>query len=96
MEICAKMFAMREKILPANRDAVDRYLQMVWKKVCTLAASFVKVRAPSSLRQRFESYVNGEEERLRRGLEKVKYKIDAINTLSLITGPGRIEKVYVI
>ncbi|KAI1785192.1 hypothetical protein LXA43DRAFT_1100597 [Ganoderma leucocontextum] len=67
--ICAKMFAIRSQVLPANRHAVDKYLQTVWKNISILGNS-----------------------RLREGLETVKYDIDAMDTLLLVTGPGRIEK----
>ena len=52
-----------------------------------------KNRDSDYLEERFRSYVETEEERLRDGLETVKYAIDGMDTLSLITGQGRIEKV---
>ena len=91
--ICAKMFAIRPYIHPANRHAVDKYLQTVWHKITTLTLSFVNANQPDSLQERFRSYVEAEEKRLREGLETVRYDIDAMDTLLLVTGPGRIEKV---
>ena len=93
VEICAKMFAIRPLIHPANRNAVNQYLDTVWKKVATLTSSLVGKTQTDALKGRFQSYVDAEEQRLREGLETFKYDIDAIDTLSLITGPGRIEKV---
>ncbi|KAI0744888.1 hypothetical protein C8Q76DRAFT_663578 [Earliella scabrosa] len=92
LKICAKMFAMRSEIHADNRVSVHRYLDMVWKKICTLASSFNPTRLSSALRERFQDYVDAEEARLREGLVQVKYRIDAPNTLSLILGQGRVEK----
>ena len=93
MDICAKMFAIRSHIHSANRNAVDKYLQTVWQKIATLTMSFVGANQPDSLYERFKSYVEAEEQRLRQGLETVRYDVDAMDTLLLVTGPGRIEKV---
>ncbi|PIL33864.1 hypothetical protein GSI_03570 [Ganoderma sinense ZZ0214-1] len=90
--LCAKMFAIRSQIHPANQHAVDRYLRTVWKKISTFNNSLVRTTQAESLQERFKSYVEAEEQRLREGLETVKYDIDAIDTLLLVTGPGRIEK----
>ena len=91
--ICAKMFAIRPQIHPANRHAVNKYLQTIWKKISTLSNSVIRTTQPESLQERFKSYVEAEEQRLREGLETAKYDIDATDTLLLVTGPGRIEKV---
>ena len=93
VQLFAKMSAIRPSILSANQGAVQDYLQTVWKSVCTITSSFVRTYQPDSLQQRFASYVEAEECRLRDGLKTVRYDIDAMDTLSLITGPGRIEKV---
>ncbi|KAI0767714.1 hypothetical protein C8Q74DRAFT_1203793 [Fomes fomentarius] len=92
VEICAKMFALRPHIHPANRNAVNKYLSNVWKKVATLTDSLVRWSWSDEQKGRFISYVDAEEQRLREGLETFKYDIDAMDTLTLITGPGRIEK----
>ncbi|KAM5533024.1 hypothetical protein V8D89_013292 [Ganoderma adspersum] len=90
--ICAKMFAIRPHVHPANRCAVDKYLQTVWKRTSTLTSSFTTTYQCESLEGRFRSFVEGEEKRLREGLELVKYQIDAMDTLLLVTGPGCVEK----
>ncbi len=91
--LCAKMFAVRSQVHPANQHAIDRYLKTVWKNVSTLCNSVVRTDQAESLQERFKSYVEAEEQRLREGLETIKYDIDAMDTLLLVTGPGRIEKV---
>lgn len=40
-----------------------------------------------------ENYTRGEEERLRKNLEDIGYDMDSPTTVTLITGPGRIERV---
>ena len=42
---------------------------------------------------RFQDYIEQEEARMQKMLHTLKYKIDAENTLRLVTGPGRLEKV---
>jgi hypothetical protein len=42
---------------------------------------------------RFKSYLEAEEARLSTNLKAVDYVIDGTDTLTLITGVGRIEKV---
>ncbi|KAM5530344.1 hypothetical protein V8D89_015985 [Ganoderma adspersum] len=90
--ISAKMFAIRTDIHPANRNAVDEYLQKVWQPISTLTCSFLRTSQPESLLERFRSYIDAEEQRLRKNLETVKYDIDDRDTLLLVIGPGRIEK----
>ncbi|KAM5543339.1 hypothetical protein V8D89_003213 [Ganoderma adspersum] len=92
VNLFAKMFAIRPRIHPANRNTIEIYLQTVWQKIATLTLSFVNANQPDSLQERFKSYVEAEEQRLRENLETFKYDIDAMDTLLLITGPGRIEK----
>lgn len=46
-----------------------------------------------NIQSKFESYVETEERRLEQNLDRFRYDIDEEDTLSLITGPDRIEKV---
>ena len=92
-DICGKMFAIRANIHPANRNAVDRYLQIVWKRICTLTSSLIPTSPNDSLFERFQDYTEAEERRLREDLETVKYDIDSMDTLLLVIGQGRIERV---
>ena len=87
------MFAMRPQIHNANAEAVLKYLLAVYKRSVKLTSSFNGTYQADSLKARFQSYVDAEEQRLREGLETVRYDIDAMDTLTLVTGPGRIEKV---
>ena len=88
-----KMFAIKPLVLPANRRFVEKYLDSVWSYVTELTAGFRRAEWSEALRERFQGYVEAEEEKMRDQLEIMRYDIDAADTLLLITGPGRIEKV---
>jgi hypothetical protein len=87
------MEGIRTEVLPANRRHIDYYFTRVWQRVYKLTAA-----VPSPLNftfdpEKFKSYLDAEETRLTAKLKAMKYIIDGTDTLSLITGPGRIEKV---
>lgn len=46
------------------------------------------------LHDRFREFVVSEESRMQKILHILKYRIDAENTLRMVTGPGRLEKVW--
>ena len=89
----AKMFSLKSHIHPAVRSSVDTYLHTVWTGISELTLSLEPYYPPEGLREKFQSYIDDEEQRLREGLEAVRYDIDAMDTLVLVTGPGRVEKV---
>jgi hypothetical protein len=98
-ELFAKMAGVRSVVLPPNRDAVDRYFASVWWAVHTLTAAvlpqyFWQYSEPDDSK-RFKTYIEAEEARLRNNLRAVDYVIDGIDTLPLIAGVGRIEKVRI-
>ncbi|TBU26461.1 hypothetical protein BD311DRAFT_779599 [Dichomitus squalens] len=88
----AKMFSLKAHIHPAVRNVVDTYLHSVWTRVSELTSSIEPYYPLEGLREKFQSYIDDEEQRLRERLEAVRYDIDAMDTLTLVTGPGRIEK----
>ncbi|KAM5533025.1 hypothetical protein V8D89_013293 [Ganoderma adspersum] len=90
--ICGRMFAIRAYIHPANRNAVDKYLRIVWKRICTLTSSLIPTSPNDLLLERFQDYTEAEEQRLWEDLEMVKYDIDSMDTLLLVIGQGRIER----
>ena len=92
-KLLEKMFAIKPLVLPANRRFLERYLDSIWSPVTELTMGFRRASWSAELRERFESYVLVEEERMREQLEDIRYDIDAADTLSLVIGPGRIEKV---
>ncbi|PBK70525.1 hypothetical protein ARMSODRAFT_1035308 [Armillaria solidipes] len=96
--ILSEMYDTFPKVLPANREAVARYLQhRVIYKVDRLLRSTRDVSSnaldSSELRRLTEEYTNIEEARLGANLEDVRYEIDGRSTVSIITGPGRIERI---
>ncbi|KAF7355741.1 hypothetical protein MSAN_01492000 [Mycena sanguinolenta] len=91
-DLLAKMFALRLHVLPANRVSVNKYLESIYHDVTTLHSGLNPCFINESLQEKFTSYVDAEEARLRGNLEAVSYDIDALNTLYLVTGQGRIER----
>ena len=94
--VLAKMFALKTHLLPANRNAIEQYLFTVWTIVTMLTVAFRRVEIDEQLLHRFEDYTKSEEQRLAENLKTAKYDIDAQDTLDLICGPGRIEKVLLL
>ena len=87
------MFAIKSLVLPANRRFVERYLDSVWSLITELTNGFRRAEWNDAMREKFQSYVVEEENKMRERLETIRYDIDAADTLVLVTGPGRIEKV---
>ena len=94
--ILAKMFSLKAQVLPANRNAVEQYLNIVWTLVTALTSAFRRTPVDESLMNKFESYTKREESRLRQNLTDVRYDFDARDTVDIVRGPGRIEKVRVV
>jgi hypothetical protein len=89
----AKMEGVRTTVLPPNRAAVDNYFWYVWENVHTLTAAASSLSSGLDDAERFKLHLEAEEARLEKNLRAVDYVIDGIDTLKLITGGGRIEKV---
>ncbi|RPD59334.1 hypothetical protein L227DRAFT_576182 [Lentinus tigrinus ALCF2SS1-6] len=81
------------KVLPRNRAAVDDYF-VVWWWVAMMVTGLQNTSDAErdTPIYRFLEYINWEEDRLRGNLEKVKYNIDASDTLNLVMGAGGLEK----
>jgi hypothetical protein len=94
----AKMEGLRSMVLPPNREAVDRYFDYVWEDVHTLTAAVLQNSSQNSGPddpKKFKLYLDAEEARLGNNLRAVDYVIDGIDTIPLIAGSGRIEKVRI-
>ena len=89
------MFGMLPKILPDNRIFIDQYLAGTWQILYEVIAAVEYRAVPDGLRARFALYVKAEEKRLQANLNDIRYDIDELDALTLVTGPGRIEKVSV-
>jgi hypothetical protein len=85
----------RVEVLPPNQRVFDNYFTLVWKIVHTLTAAVTPLEPElgTGTLGRFKSYLEAEETRLSTRLKAMNYNIDGTDTLTLITGAGRIEKV---
>jgi hypothetical protein len=92
-ELFAKMEGVRANVLPPNREAIDDYFTYVWEPVHTLTAAALSLQPGPNNAEKFKPYLDAEEARLGANLEAVDYILDGTDTLQLITGVGRIEKV---
>lgn len=95
LEIFAHMYKMREEVLPENRDGVDYYLHKVWMIGAQLAmpmASRNRDNATDLVETKFKDYVIHEEDRIKHNLQRIKYDIDALDTVYIVAGPEQIEK----
>ncbi|KAK0213335.1 hypothetical protein DFS33DRAFT_1249993, partial [Desarmillaria ectypa] len=95
--ILSTMYNAFPHVLPANREAVALYLQhdaiyQVDKLLQSTRDIPSHALESSELRRLTEAYTQSEETRMMRNLEDVLYDIDARSTVSLIAGPGRIER----
>jgi hypothetical protein len=94
-QLFAKIEGLRSVVLPPNREAVDRYLVYVFEVVHTLTAGVLSQSSGPGEPKRFKTYLEAEETRLENNLRAVDYIIDGTDTLPLIAGVGRIEKVWI-
>jgi hypothetical protein len=92
-ELLAKMFAILPKIKPLNRSSVNEYLGSIYTSVTSLQEGVSDCIVNEALQDKFNSYIEAEEARLQGNLEAVDYDLDAADTLVLVTGQGRIDKV---
>jgi hypothetical protein len=95
-ELLAKMEGIRAEVLPPNRKDFDEYFTLGWTFVHTLTAAATELELEffgTSNLDHFSSYLEAEEARLTANLKAVDYVIDGADTITLITGVGRIEKV---
>jgi hypothetical protein len=92
-DLFAKMEGVRSHVLPPNREAIDDYFNEVWDPVHTLTAAVISLQSEPSSPDKFKPYLEAEEARLAANLKAVDYTIDGTDTLTLITGVGRVEKV---
>ncbi|KAI0252756.1 hypothetical protein BJV78DRAFT_266553 [Lactifluus subvellereus] len=88
----AKMEGVRADVLPTNREHIDNYFASVWWDIHRLTAAVHQLRPRPDNLEKLQSYLETEETRLSDNLKAVDYIIDGSDTLTLITGVGRIEK----
>ncbi|PIL33406.1 hypothetical protein GSI_04028 [Ganoderma sinense ZZ0214-1] len=81
-----------ENILTPNRVKVLEYLEVVHPLVTKMVQSFQADTELLFLLPRFRAHMDQNEERLQKGLDTVKYQIDALDTLALINGRRGLER----
>jgi len=86
------MIRLSDEVLPENRKGVNEYIWYVWIEVATFTRSIKWEDGTDELREKFQSHVDAEEERLQKNLEDIKYDIDSYDSVHLISH-GRIETV---
>lgn len=94
-ELFAKMEGVRATVLPPNREAVDKYFTTVWGVIHSLTAAASSQYSDLVDPEKFELYLEKVETRLKGKLRAFSYVIDGVDTVTLITGRGRIEKVRI-
>lgn len=93
--ILARMRDTIDSVLPANRNSVDAYFDVWWWiMMLVYGVSLNLEHDDEMLRDRFQEYIDMEEQRIRGNLQKVKYAIDASDTLFLVVGAGNLDKVF--
>ncbi|KAF9447894.1 hypothetical protein P691DRAFT_705890 [Macrolepiota fuliginosa MF-IS2] len=95
--ILQEMDKLHQNVLKENRYYVDTYLRHYAITGIELVLRSVKTskeypQVCHELVSLTEAYAGGEEERLRKNLENIGYDMDSAATVTLITGPGRIER----
>ncbi|KAI8983185.1 hypothetical protein BD414DRAFT_523114 [Trametes punicea] len=79
------------RVLPLNRSAVDNYLGLMLSPMFKVVLA-IQWDREWIMEGHFEDYFEHEEQRIRSNLQRVKYRIDAFETVHLVLGPGRLEK----
>ena len=87
------MSALLEIVRTPNTAKIRRYLGLTRSLVANIVQSFQEDTERLFLLPRFRAYMNQNEARLQKGLETVKYQIDALDTLALINGRRGLERV---
>ncbi|KAG6896013.1 hypothetical protein C0992_010913 [Termitomyces sp. T32_za158] len=92
-----KMYDLRNRLRPANRQALDRHLysrefQNLELLLHSTSGLGEEILLPAELRELQDQYTRQEEKRMHDDLQKIAYIIDSSATVSLVTGQGRIER----
>ncbi|KAI3609271.1 hypothetical protein WG66_010510 [Moniliophthora roreri] len=86
---------LKERVLPLNRHAIDRYLNGMKTLERVLVSTFECKDPPEGeLAQRVAAYVQTEEDRMERVLLALEYEIDGPDTIELITSRYQIERNF--
>ena len=87
------MIRLSDEVLPENRKEVNSYIGGAWMEGAPFTRLIKWVENTEELWAKFQSYIDAEEERLRKNFEDFKYDIDSYESVHLISGHRRIETV---
>ena len=93
--IMGLMYGLRSRVLSKNRFDVDYYLSKVWPTIVDLSEGLQESELPEELHERFLPFMEHEEALIRRNLQDIRFDIDALDTVYVVAGQGRIEKVII-
>jgi hypothetical protein len=92
--ILQQMWDLYPLTLLGNRSTVLEYRKStVLERLELLLLGIQRCPQDANLKHKIASYVQSEETRMEGNLRSVAYELDAPDTVTLITGPGRIERV---
>ncbi|TFK69486.1 hypothetical protein BDN72DRAFT_819995 [Pluteus cervinus] len=91
-----KMFKLLVHLMPSNRSLVEEYLKSLplvrLEHILRSTKSAEGTKHDPELSNLINYFDAMEEERLTKNLVSVAYELDSAETVSLVTGPGRIER----
>ena len=95
----ARIAIISKEVLPSNKNLID-LLTSSWRPTYHLDTMLAGIHEAvmdtadnPQLFERFKDYIEEEEGKMAKKLHSIMYFIDATNTLNLVTGSGRLEKV---
>ncbi|KAJ7189129.1 hypothetical protein C8R46DRAFT_35064 [Mycena filopes] len=97
-DLFAQIFQLRERIRQAmsgNTRYVNEYIDGTWGHVMALTSAIERYELPAGaqwLEEKFADHVQWQEENMQRRLETIGYRVDALDTVSLIVGDPYIEQ----
>ncbi|KAF5372882.1 hypothetical protein D9758_001516 [Tetrapyrgos nigripes] len=96
-QLIQEMMIASKKIHPSNRRYVHEYLahdtfNRIEQLLRSTKPASHDIRGDINLMKLTEAFIDFEEQRLDERLQGVAYEIDAVSTVSLLTGTGKIEK----
>src|ERR1700753_2491446 len=95
LEILAEMFSLLPILHESNRAPAAAYLTFAWQAFYPPCRSLRSQGNYQELADKFQDYDDSELLRIQANLEGIKYDIDDLDTVRLVVGPGRIEKVLI-
>ena len=88
-----EMYSLVPIMHPQNRSKARNYFSWTWERIRTISASLITGWSSEFLEKMYKDYIQDEEDRIRRNLADIKYRIDGVDTIYLVAGSRGIEKV---